>query len=137
MVGPSKNRKKNDKNVFWLVVFVFDHVKEKLELANTFIYIKYICRDCGSPFRNKMSARGDSEIKFQTTPFIIGRYPQNLTEISNFCSKNSNFGQTNQIVQFNGILNLTAGKSRQGTITSLVPVSSNQNEHEMIEKDGF
>ena len=32
---------------------------------------------------------------------------------------------------------LTAGKSRQGTITSLVPVSSNQNELEMIEKDGF
>ena len=56
------------KNVFWLVVFVFDHVKEKLELANTFIYTKYICRDCGSPFRNKMSACGDSEIKFRTTP---------------------------------------------------------------------
>ena len=32
---------------------------------------------------------------------------------------------------------LSAGKSRQGTITSLVPVSSNQNELEMIEKDGF
>ena len=69
IVGPSKNPKQFDKkNVFWLVVFVFDHVKEKLELANTFIYTKYICRDCGSPFRNKMSACGDSEIKFRTTP---------------------------------------------------------------------
>ena len=66
IVGPSKNPKQFD--VFWLVVFVFDHVKEKLELANTFIYTKYICRDCGSPFRNKMSACGDSEIKFRTTP---------------------------------------------------------------------
>ena len=119
-----------------MVDYVCDHVKEKLELALLFIQNIYV-EIVGHSLETKCHCAEILKLNSEPPPFIIGRYPQNLTEISNFCSKNSNFGQTNQIVQFNGILNLTAGKSRQGTITSLVPVSSNQNDLEMIEKDGF
>ena len=100
-----------------------------------------------------MSARGDSEIKFRTTPFHHRKVPLKITwdklhrlKNDNFRVKNCNIGvKTGNLKAkidhfqyfFNDILNSIAGKSRQGTITSLVPVSSNQNELEMIEKDGF
>ena len=88
-----------------------------------------------------MSLRGDSEIKFRTTPFHHRKVPLKYTR-SIYVLKKFFWLKTMILAEiFFFFLKLydilSAGKSRQGTITSLVPVSSNQNEFEMIEKDGF